>query len=181
MHHFFLKTLLELKESRRSKKLTKFEMLRFEVVDYIDSLVRWAFLFYIPALVCTTSCKWNFPNMLILSKLCLSPCGTLFLSLPIFSLRILKVITKKTKKNPHLFFNRSVEIGYELTNLLWLLRQCWGRSGCKWQNKVKSLYPNLCWSVLLMKLYRCQVWYPVHFGNCFGEQPIADTVLEAAL
>uniref|UniRef100_A0A8C3Y6S1 Origin recognition complex subunit 3 n=1 Tax=Catharus ustulatus TaxID=91951 RepID=A0A8C3Y6S1_CATUS len=37
---FFLKTLLELKESRRSKKLTKFEMLRFEVVDYIDSLVR---------------------------------------------------------------------------------------------------------------------------------------------
>uniref|UniRef100_A0A8D2PB39 Origin recognition complex subunit 3 n=1 Tax=Zosterops lateralis melanops TaxID=1220523 RepID=A0A8D2PB39_ZOSLA len=40
MHHFFLKTLLELKESRRSKKLTKFEMLRFEVVDYIDTLVR---------------------------------------------------------------------------------------------------------------------------------------------
>lgn len=36
----FLKTLLELKESRRSKKLTKFEMLRFEVVDYIDSVVR---------------------------------------------------------------------------------------------------------------------------------------------
>ncbi|NXK95658.1 ORC3 protein, partial [Formicarius rufipectus] len=34
------KTLLELKESRRSKKLTKFEMLRFEVVDYIDCLVR---------------------------------------------------------------------------------------------------------------------------------------------
>ncbi|XP_053829927.1 origin recognition complex subunit 3 isoform X1 [Vidua macroura] len=34
------KTLLELKESRRCKKLTKFEMLRFEVVDYIDSLVR---------------------------------------------------------------------------------------------------------------------------------------------
>ncbi|NXW31600.1 ORC3 protein, partial [Phaetusa simplex] len=34
------KTLLELKESRRSKKLTKFEMLRFEVVDCIDSLVR---------------------------------------------------------------------------------------------------------------------------------------------
>ncbi|OXB59475.1 hypothetical protein ASZ78_005318 [Callipepla squamata] len=34
------KTLLELKESRRSKKLTKFEMLRFEVVDHIDSLVR---------------------------------------------------------------------------------------------------------------------------------------------
>ncbi|XP_030303243.1 origin recognition complex subunit 3 isoform X2 [Calypte anna] len=34
------KTLLELKDSRRSKKLTKFEMLRFEVVDYIDSLVR---------------------------------------------------------------------------------------------------------------------------------------------
>ncbi|NWU53040.1 ORC3 protein, partial [Dromas ardeola] len=34
------KTLLELKESRRSKKLTKFEMLRFEVVDYIDGLVR---------------------------------------------------------------------------------------------------------------------------------------------
>ncbi|XP_071404827.1 origin recognition complex subunit 3 isoform X2 [Pithys albifrons albifrons] len=34
------KTLLELKESRQSKKLTKFEMLRFEVVDYIDSLVR---------------------------------------------------------------------------------------------------------------------------------------------
>ncbi|XP_047935769.2 origin recognition complex subunit 3 isoform X2 [Anser cygnoides] len=34
------KTLLELKESRRSKKLTKFEMLRFEVVDYIDSVVR---------------------------------------------------------------------------------------------------------------------------------------------
>lgn len=41
MHFFFfLKTLLELKESRRSKKLTKFEMLRFEVVDYIDSVVR---------------------------------------------------------------------------------------------------------------------------------------------
>ncbi|KFV66872.1 Origin recognition complex subunit 3, partial [Dryobates pubescens] len=34
------KTLLELKESRRCKKLTKFEVLRFEVVDYIDSLVR---------------------------------------------------------------------------------------------------------------------------------------------
>ncbi|NXD81315.1 ORC3 protein, partial [Halcyon senegalensis] len=34
------KTLLEMKESRRTKKLTKFEMLRFEVVDYIDSLVR---------------------------------------------------------------------------------------------------------------------------------------------
>ncbi|XP_065486820.1 origin recognition complex subunit 3 isoform X2 [Caloenas nicobarica] len=34
------KTLLELKESRRSRKLTKFEMLRFEVVEYIDSLVR---------------------------------------------------------------------------------------------------------------------------------------------
>ncbi|NXX48771.1 ORC3 protein, partial [Tricholaema leucomelas] len=34
------KTLLELKESKRSKKLTKFELLRFEVVDYIDSLVR---------------------------------------------------------------------------------------------------------------------------------------------
>uniref|UniRef100_A0A8C5U9D7 Origin recognition complex subunit 3 n=1 Tax=Malurus cyaneus samueli TaxID=2593467 RepID=A0A8C5U9D7_9PASS len=34
------KTLLELKESRRSKKLTKFEVLRFEVVDYMDSLVR---------------------------------------------------------------------------------------------------------------------------------------------
>ncbi|XP_064364831.1 origin recognition complex subunit 3 isoform X2 [Dromaius novaehollandiae] len=34
------KTLLELKESRRSKKLTKFEMLRFEVVDFIDNLVR---------------------------------------------------------------------------------------------------------------------------------------------
>ncbi|XP_074943339.1 origin recognition complex subunit 3 isoform X1 [Phalacrocorax aristotelis] len=34
------KTLLELKESRRSKKLSKFEMLRSEVVDYIDSLVR---------------------------------------------------------------------------------------------------------------------------------------------
>ncbi|XP_010220947.1 PREDICTED: origin recognition complex subunit 3 isoform X1 [Tinamus guttatus] len=34
------KTLLELKESRRSKKMTKFEMLRFEVVDFIDSLVR---------------------------------------------------------------------------------------------------------------------------------------------
>ncbi|XP_035744510.1 origin recognition complex subunit 3 isoform X1 [Egretta garzetta] len=34
------KTLMELKESRRSKKLTKFEMLRSEVVDYIDSLVR---------------------------------------------------------------------------------------------------------------------------------------------
>ncbi|XP_061845414.1 origin recognition complex subunit 3 isoform X2 [Colius striatus] len=34
------KSLLELKESRRSKKLTKFEMLRFEVVDYIDGLVR---------------------------------------------------------------------------------------------------------------------------------------------
>ncbi|XP_066468688.1 origin recognition complex subunit 3 isoform X2 [Tiliqua scincoides] len=34
------KTLLEMKESRRFKKLTKFEMLRFEVVDFIDSLVR---------------------------------------------------------------------------------------------------------------------------------------------
>ncbi|NWV01311.1 ORC3 protein, partial [Upupa epops] len=34
------KTLLEMKESRRSKKMTKFEMLRLEVVDYIDSLVR---------------------------------------------------------------------------------------------------------------------------------------------
>ncbi|XP_034621955.1 origin recognition complex subunit 3 isoform X2 [Trachemys scripta elegans] len=34
------KTLLELKESKRSKKLTKFELLRFEVVDFIDSLVR---------------------------------------------------------------------------------------------------------------------------------------------
>ncbi|NXN93116.1 ORC3 protein, partial [Rhinopomastus cyanomelas] len=34
------KTLLELKESRRSKKMTQFEMLRLEVVDYIDSLVR---------------------------------------------------------------------------------------------------------------------------------------------
>ncbi|NXG41964.1 ORC3 protein, partial [Psilopogon haemacephalus] len=34
------KTLLELKESKRSKKLTKFELLRFEIVDYIDSLVR---------------------------------------------------------------------------------------------------------------------------------------------
>uniref|UniRef100_A0A8C8RQZ1 Origin recognition complex subunit 3 n=1 Tax=Pelusios castaneus TaxID=367368 RepID=A0A8C8RQZ1_9SAUR len=34
------KTLLELKESKRSKKLTKFEMLRSEVVDFIDSLVR---------------------------------------------------------------------------------------------------------------------------------------------
>ncbi|XP_009081427.1 PREDICTED: origin recognition complex subunit 3 [Acanthisitta chloris] len=35
------KTLLELKESRRSKKvMTKFEVLRLEVVDYIDNLVR---------------------------------------------------------------------------------------------------------------------------------------------
>ncbi|XP_061479271.1 origin recognition complex subunit 3 isoform X2 [Rhineura floridana] len=34
------KTLLEMKESRRLKKLTKFEMLRFEVVDFIDGLVR---------------------------------------------------------------------------------------------------------------------------------------------
>nr|XP_056712124.1 origin recognition complex subunit 3 isoform X2 [Euleptes europaea] len=34
------KTLLEMKESRRLKKLTKFEMLRFEVADFIDSLVR---------------------------------------------------------------------------------------------------------------------------------------------
>ncbi|NWX82707.1 ORC3 protein, partial [Nothoprocta pentlandii] len=34
------KSLLELKESRRSKKLTKFEVLRFEVVDFIDSLVK---------------------------------------------------------------------------------------------------------------------------------------------
>uniref|UniRef100_A0A8C0IA89 Origin recognition complex subunit 3 n=1 Tax=Bubo bubo TaxID=30461 RepID=A0A8C0IA89_BUBBB len=32
--------LQKLKESRRYKKLTKFEMLRFDVVDYIDSLVR---------------------------------------------------------------------------------------------------------------------------------------------
>uniref|UniRef100_A0A8C3BW74 Origin recognition complex subunit 3 n=1 Tax=Cairina moschata TaxID=8855 RepID=A0A8C3BW74_CAIMO len=41
-YHFlwYILTLLELKESRRSKKLTKFEMLRFEVVDYIDSVVR---------------------------------------------------------------------------------------------------------------------------------------------
>ncbi|NXL87739.1 ORC3 protein, partial [Alectura lathami] len=34
------KSLLELKESRRSKKLTKFEMLRSEAVDFVDSLVR---------------------------------------------------------------------------------------------------------------------------------------------
>uniref|UniRef100_A0A8D0L1B6 Origin recognition complex subunit 3 n=1 Tax=Sphenodon punctatus TaxID=8508 RepID=A0A8D0L1B6_SPHPU len=34
------KTLLEMKESRRSKKLTKFEILRLEVTDFIDSLVR---------------------------------------------------------------------------------------------------------------------------------------------
>ncbi|NWW91188.1 ORC3 protein, partial [Rhynochetos jubatus] len=34
------KALLELNESRRSKKLTKFELLRVEVVDYMDSLVR---------------------------------------------------------------------------------------------------------------------------------------------
>ncbi|XP_063168352.1 origin recognition complex subunit 3 [Candoia aspera] len=34
------KTLLEMKESRRMKKLTKFEMLRFEIVEFIDGLVR---------------------------------------------------------------------------------------------------------------------------------------------
>ncbi|XP_075453961.1 origin recognition complex subunit 3 isoform X2 [Ascaphus truei] len=34
------KTLLEMKETRRSKKPTKFESLRLEVVDFIDSLVR---------------------------------------------------------------------------------------------------------------------------------------------
>ncbi|XP_034965310.1 origin recognition complex subunit 3 isoform X1 [Zootoca vivipara] len=34
------KTLLEMKESRKLKKLTKFEMLRFEVVDFVDGLVR---------------------------------------------------------------------------------------------------------------------------------------------
>ncbi|NXG71011.1 ORC3 protein, partial [Baryphthengus martii] len=34
------KSLLDLKESRRSKKLTKFETLRCEIIDYIDSLVR---------------------------------------------------------------------------------------------------------------------------------------------
>ncbi|XP_060608989.2 origin recognition complex subunit 3 [Anolis sagrei] len=34
------KTLLEMKESRRLKKLTKFEMLRFEIVDFVDSLVK---------------------------------------------------------------------------------------------------------------------------------------------
>ncbi|XP_058031311.1 origin recognition complex subunit 3 isoform X1 [Ahaetulla prasina] len=34
------KTLLEMKESRRVKKLTTFEMLRFEIVDFIDGLVR---------------------------------------------------------------------------------------------------------------------------------------------
>uniref|UniRef100_A0A8D0KFZ6 Origin recognition complex subunit 3 n=1 Tax=Salvator merianae TaxID=96440 RepID=A0A8D0KFZ6_SALMN len=34
------KTLLEMKESRRHKKLTKFEVLRFDVVDFIDGLVR---------------------------------------------------------------------------------------------------------------------------------------------
>ncbi|XP_029451295.1 origin recognition complex subunit 3 isoform X2 [Rhinatrema bivittatum] len=34
------KTLLELKESRRSKKLTNFEVLRLEVVEFLDSLVR---------------------------------------------------------------------------------------------------------------------------------------------
>ncbi|XP_044277636.1 origin recognition complex subunit 3 [Varanus komodoensis] len=34
------KTLLEMKDSRRLKKLTQFEMLRFEVVDFIDSLVK---------------------------------------------------------------------------------------------------------------------------------------------
>ncbi|KAM4695223.1 origin recognition complex subunit 3 isoform 1-T2 [Discoglossus pictus] len=34
------KTLLEMKETRRSKKPTKFETLRLEVVDFLDSLVR---------------------------------------------------------------------------------------------------------------------------------------------
>lgn len=34
------KTLLELKDSRRSRKLSRFEALRHEVVDFIDSLVR---------------------------------------------------------------------------------------------------------------------------------------------
>ncbi|XP_053566504.1 origin recognition complex subunit 3 isoform X2 [Bombina bombina] len=34
------KTLMEMKETRRSKKLTRFESIRLEVVDFIDSLVR---------------------------------------------------------------------------------------------------------------------------------------------
>ncbi|XP_030051502.1 origin recognition complex subunit 3 [Microcaecilia unicolor] len=34
------KTLLEMKESRRSKKLNNFEVLRLEVVEFLDSLVR---------------------------------------------------------------------------------------------------------------------------------------------
>ncbi|XP_042299419.1 origin recognition complex subunit 3-like isoform X3 [Sceloporus undulatus] len=34
------KTLLEMKESRRLKKLTKFEMLRFEIVGFVDGLVK---------------------------------------------------------------------------------------------------------------------------------------------
>ncbi|XP_069462488.1 origin recognition complex subunit 3 isoform X2 [Ambystoma mexicanum] len=34
------KTLLELKDSRRSKKLSRFEVLRHEIVDFIDDLVR---------------------------------------------------------------------------------------------------------------------------------------------
>uniref|UniRef100_A0A8C5QVI8 Origin recognition complex subunit 3 n=1 Tax=Leptobrachium leishanense TaxID=445787 RepID=A0A8C5QVI8_9ANUR len=34
------KTLLEMKETRRSKKLSKFESLRLKVVDFLDSLVR---------------------------------------------------------------------------------------------------------------------------------------------
>ncbi|XP_006010257.1 origin recognition complex subunit 3 isoform X2 [Latimeria chalumnae] len=34
------KTLLELKDSRRSKKLNKFEVLRLEAVDYFDSIIR---------------------------------------------------------------------------------------------------------------------------------------------
>ncbi|XP_072264722.1 origin recognition complex subunit 3 [Pyxicephalus adspersus] len=34
------KTLLEMKETRRTKKLSKFESLRLEVIDFLDSLVR---------------------------------------------------------------------------------------------------------------------------------------------
>nr|DBA26491.1 TPA: hypothetical protein GDO54_010740 [Pyxicephalus adspersus] len=35
-----LATLLEMKETRRTKKLSKFESLRLEVIDFLDSLVR---------------------------------------------------------------------------------------------------------------------------------------------
>lgn len=36
----FLQTLLEMNESRRSKKLSPFEILRNETVEFVDGLVR---------------------------------------------------------------------------------------------------------------------------------------------